>query len=150
MTWFIIIAVTNIMKICNILREARRLYNDKDVIFKRRLKSYQIWNKNIAHDRQKSGYRIARIVSGIILIRVITKLPNSEQSYKGKVKTHNYINRQNQSTTRKYVQSQKIDKPNNSERLGASRLKCLNMIVKSAMVSYARGSLALVLMQFII
>ena len=33
------------------------------------------------------------------LIRVITKLPNSEQSYKGKVKTHNHINRQNQSTT---------------------------------------------------
>jgi hypothetical protein len=27
-----------------------------------------------------------------MLIRVITKLPNSEQSYKGKVKTHNYIN----------------------------------------------------------
>ena len=35
----------------------------------------------------------------LLLIRVITKLPNSEQSYKGKVKTHNYINRQNQSTT---------------------------------------------------
>ena len=34
-------------------------------------------------------------------IRVITKLPNSEQSYKWKVKTHNYINRQNQSTTGK-------------------------------------------------
>jgi hypothetical protein len=34
-------------------------------------------------------------------IRVITKLPNSEQSYKGKVKTHNYINRQNQTTTGK-------------------------------------------------
>ena len=34
-------------------------------------------------------------------IRVIAKLPNSEQSYKGKVKTHNYINRQNQSTTGK-------------------------------------------------
>ena len=31
-------------------------------------------------------------------IRVITKLPNSEQSNKGKVKTHKYINRQNQST----------------------------------------------------
>jgi hypothetical protein len=29
-------------------------------------------------------------------IRVIKQLPNSEQSYKGKVKTHNYINRQNQ------------------------------------------------------
>jgi hypothetical protein len=27
-------------------------------------------------------------------IRVITKLLNSEQSYKGKVKTHKYINRQ--------------------------------------------------------
>ena len=35
------------------------------------------------------------------LIRVITKLPNSEQSYKGKVKTHSDINRQNQSTTGK-------------------------------------------------
>ena len=34
-------------------------------------------------------------------IRVITILPNSEQSYKGKVKTHNYINRQNPSTTGK-------------------------------------------------
>jgi hypothetical protein len=34
-------------------------------------------------------------------IRVITKLPNSEQSNKGKVKTHNYINRPNQSTTDK-------------------------------------------------
>ena len=34
-------------------------------------------------------------------IRVITKLPNSGQSYKGKVKTHKYINRQNQSTTGK-------------------------------------------------
>jgi hypothetical protein len=30
-----------------------------------------------------------------------TKLPNSEQSYKGKVKTHNYINKQNQSITGK-------------------------------------------------
>ena len=35
------------------------------------------------------------------VIRIITKLPNSEQSYKGKVNTHNYINRQNQSTTGK-------------------------------------------------
>jgi hypothetical protein len=32
-----------------------------------------------------------------LYIRVITKLPNSEQSYKGKVKTHKYINGQNQS-----------------------------------------------------
>jgi hypothetical protein len=28
-----------------------------------------------------------------LYIRVITKLPNSEQSYKGKVKTHNYIDK---------------------------------------------------------
>ena len=35
------------------------------------------------------------------IIRVITKLPNSEQSYKGRVKTHKYIDRQNQSTTGK-------------------------------------------------
>jgi hypothetical protein len=34
-------------------------------------------------------------------IRLITKLPNSEQSSKGKVKTHKYINRQNKSTTGK-------------------------------------------------
>ena len=31
-------------------------------------------------------------------IRVITKLPNSEQSYKGKVKTHNYKNSQQPET----------------------------------------------------
>ena len=37
----------------------------------------------------------------ICYIRVITKLPNSEQSYKGKAKTHKYIKRQNQSTTGK-------------------------------------------------
>ena len=34
-------------------------------------------------------------------IRVITKLPNTEQSSKGKVKTHKSTNRQNQSTTGK-------------------------------------------------
>ena len=34
-------------------------------------------------------------------IRVITKLPNSEQFYNGKVKTHKYINRQNLSTISK-------------------------------------------------
>jgi hypothetical protein len=38
-------------------------------------------------------------------IRVITKLPNSEQSYKGKVKTHMFINRQKQSTTGKLWES---------------------------------------------
>ena len=42
-------------------------------------------------------------------IRIITKLPNSEQSYKGKVKTHNYINRQNQSTTGKLCKMKQQD-----------------------------------------
>ena len=41
------------------------------------------------------------VVQEYMRIRVIKKLPNSEQSYKGKVKTHNYINRKNQSTTGK-------------------------------------------------
>ena len=45
----------------------------------------------------------------ILKIRVITKLPNSEQSYKGKVKTHKYINRQNQSTTGKQLNISIID-----------------------------------------
>jgi hypothetical protein len=52
----------------------------------------------------KKKYNTIRTVSksnNNIQIRVITKLPNSEQSYKGKVKTHKYINRQNQSTTEK-------------------------------------------------
>jgi hypothetical protein len=35
------------------------------------------------------------MVDGLIAWLII--VPNSEQSYKGKVKTHNYINRQNQS-----------------------------------------------------
>jgi hypothetical protein len=47
------------------------------------------------------GYWVCQMWNSFFLIRVITKLPNSEQSYKGKVKTHNYINRQNQSTTGK-------------------------------------------------
>ena len=45
-------------------------------------------------------WNLRTTIKAILLwIKVITKLPNSEQYYKGKVKTHNYINRQNQSTT---------------------------------------------------
>ena len=57
-------------------------------------------NSYLAQDK-KSRPADTTIGSINIQIRVITKLPNSEQSYKGKVKTHNYINRQNQSTTGK-------------------------------------------------
>ena len=42
------------------------------------------------------------------LIRVITKLPNTEQSSKGKGKTHKSTNRQNQSTTGKLGKPQWI------------------------------------------
>ena len=46
-------------------------------------------------------YSKFRRIFQLYQIRVITKLPNSEQSNKGKLKTHKYINRQNQSTTGK-------------------------------------------------
>ena len=38
-------------------------------------------------------------------IRVITKLPNYEQSYKGKVKTHKFINRKKSVNNRKTVKT---------------------------------------------
>ena len=44
--------------------------------------------------------------STILPIRVITKLPNTDQSSKGKVKTHTSTNRQNQSTTGKLAKPQ--------------------------------------------
>ena len=56
----------------------------------------QVLRKVIITNYEEGGLKLPHIE-----IRVITKLPNSEQSYKGKVKTHNYINRQNQSTTGK-------------------------------------------------
>jgi hypothetical protein len=57
---------------------------------------------NSLYNHKKEGENgIMAVLVSLQPIRVITKLPNSEQSYKGKVKTHNYINRQNQSTTGK-------------------------------------------------
>jgi hypothetical protein len=52
----------------------------------------QIWNylyKNVTNPEKN------------MLNKGNNKIPNSEQSYNGKIKTHNYINRQNQSTTGK-------------------------------------------------
>jgi len=48
-----------------------------------------------------SFYYIKNISKHTMQIRVIIKLPNFEQSSKGKGKTHKYTNRQNQSTTGK-------------------------------------------------
>ena len=61
-------------------------------------------SKTLSNEIDKAYFNfnfIVRYVFVWINIRVITKLPNSEQSYKGKVKTHNYINRQSKSTTGK-------------------------------------------------
>ena len=58
-----------------------------------------IANPSNLYNEQSAPFLIHDLYLGLYQIRVITKLPNSEQSYKGKVKTHNYINRQNQSTT---------------------------------------------------
>jgi hypothetical protein len=57
-------------------------------------------------------------------IKVITKLPNSEQSYKGKVKTHNHINRQNQSTNRNYITTLFIFLKNLPNCVGFRLLSC--------------------------
>jgi hypothetical protein len=55
----------------------------------------------LSHRYQDMQYQATSLEEIAKQIRVITKLPNSEQSYKGKVKTHKYLNRQNQSTTGK-------------------------------------------------
>jgi hypothetical protein len=53
----------------------------------------KIGKSNIYNGEKRTKRKIL-----VYRIRVITKLP---KSYKGKVKTHNYIDRQNQSTTGK-------------------------------------------------
>ena len=55
----------------------------------------QICNTTLTNTVNKSNNKITELRT--ILQRESQK--NSEQSYKGKVKTHKYINRQNQSTT---------------------------------------------------
>ena len=55
-----------------------------------------------------------------ILQSMYPKLPNSEQSFKGKVKTHKYINRQNQSTTGKLWKHQ--NKKNVKDYIGSIKV----------------------------
>ena len=74
---------------------------NKTMIIRRNRGTVYTPNPHI-HDHSIScGYVMKKLSIPVAWIRVITKLPNSEQSYKGKVTTHNYINRQNQSTTGK-------------------------------------------------
>jgi myo-inositol-hexaphosphate 3-phosphohydrolase len=90
---------------CNVLRVVK---SKKPRMYKYHLKGHQLeaadTTKYLGVDLTCNlswNHHIDRTVQKGNSIRVITKLPNSEQSYKGKVKTHNYINRQNQSTTGK-------------------------------------------------
>jgi hypothetical protein len=65
------------------------------------MSNYTKYYKMAFNNKRFNHISITTIETTTMYIRVITKLPNSEQSYKGKVKTHKYINRQNQSTTGK-------------------------------------------------
>ena len=67
----------------------------------RKLKTYHRPSHKVASSIARPAHIDCKIDVNLSTIMVITKLPNSEQSYKGKVKTHKYINRQNQSTTGK-------------------------------------------------
>ena len=68
-------------------------------------KNVIVKNKNVDIKFSAYDWFLEQPSSGTLKIRVITKLPNFEQSNKGKVKTHKYINRQNQSTTGKLWKS---------------------------------------------
>ena len=61
----------------------------------------KIGKSNIYNGEKRTKRKIL-----VYRIRVITKLP---KSYKGKVKTHNYINRQNQSTTENWILHSKLN-----------------------------------------
>jgi len=65
------------------------------------MSNYTEYYKMALNNKRFNHISITTIETTTMYIRVITKLPNSEQSYKGKVKIHKYINRQNQSTTGK-------------------------------------------------
>ena len=51
----------------------------------------------------------------VSVFQIISKLPNSEQSYKGKVKTHKYINKQNHFKIRSLIDP--IDAHKNPKKL---------------------------------
>jgi hypothetical protein len=65
----------------------------------------QIWNKNKKGKTFWSYFKLQNQGNNQLYMQIciINKGNNkiTEQSYKGKVKTHKYINRQNQSTTGK-------------------------------------------------
>jgi hypothetical protein len=73
-----------------------KMYKDKESTKCQKYLCINMWRKSV-FDICFTGFGTALAT----IIPILIKLPNSEQSYKGKVKTHKYINRQNQSTTGK-------------------------------------------------
>jgi len=72
-------------------------------------------------------YTLPRCLLYCLQIRVITKLPNTEQSSKGKVKTHKSTNRQNQSTTGKLGKPQpQINNINQFIPIAVKTIACMN------------------------
>jgi hypothetical protein len=67
--------------VCNPFKSQFVRYDSRSFMNTAKKKGRQIITK---HVKQKGGKKIHKLYT----IRVITKLPNSEQSYKGKVKTH--------------------------------------------------------------
>jgi hypothetical protein len=102
--------LTGLLYSCN---DVKRAYSKSQIRCKKSYSKTQLISLRLDYQR-KFLLCISRIFSWwniiccmshlediLLSIRIITKLPNAEQSYKGKVKTHKYINRQNQSTTGK-------------------------------------------------
>jgi hypothetical protein len=61
--------------------------------------SWSLWKEGIINDDRQFHQYQEKEQPPLTSIRVKTKLPNTEQSSKGKGKTHKSTNRQNQSTT---------------------------------------------------
>jgi hypothetical protein len=89
----------------NVIKYDKRLFLiQMDSLLKTELVKINIFLQNLKKKKTRSLPLIESSKWSTLwlkLIRVITKLPNSEQPCKGKVKTHKYINRQNQATTGK-------------------------------------------------
>jgi hypothetical protein len=82
-----IVYIFQLISCCNFNYSIFLLYKGRQLPHKLFNRWYQLSQVNTSNISKS-------LVFLALWIRVITKLPNSEQSYKGKVKTHKYINRQ--------------------------------------------------------
>ena len=88
----------NVMSLFNTIPRTKRSHGHKRIQHPNVKKAFKPRTLQDTFNDLLSNIQKPLGIHHIRTIKVITKLPNSEQSYKGKVKTHNYINRQNQST----------------------------------------------------